>query len=130
VEFALVALMLATMLASFGDIANLVHVALIANNAAREGARAVVSYDPNWSSEVTSYLSGAGVPASQLSSGYPCVAAGTTASPPSSPSFPPATRGNPITVSVQLNVPISLPVIQTITGPSVTVIGNSTMEML
>jgi Flp pilus assembly protein TadG len=122
VEFALLVPMLALMLASFSDLSNVIGVALIVDNAAREGARAVVAYDTGWSGKVTGYLSAAGVsPANGEAVGAVSCA---TCSP-----FPPA-AGSEVTVSVPVTVTISMPIVQQILGATVTVTGSASMEML
>jgi Flp pilus assembly protein TadG len=129
IEFALVASLLAAILASFGDLSNLVYTSMVTNNAAREGARAASAGDSGWSARVTSYVSGAGIPLAELASGYPCITSGTSAGPPCSASFPPSTTGNPLTVSVRLTVPITFPIMRSVLGTTVSVTGKSTMEV-
>ncbi len=128
VEFAILVPVLALLLASLSDVSNLIGVALIVNNAAREGARAAIAYDSSWSAKVTDYLSGAGVTSAKGE------AVGTVTCAACSPFPPPA--GTTVEVHVPVTVSINMPILQNVVGTcsngkcTVVITGSATMEML
>lgn len=118
VEFAFIAPVLALFLGGIIEVGSFVQTAMLASNAAREGARYAALGDcAHAVSAPTAYM------ASAL--GGRNVSVGSVSLTPSS--CPPAI-GSSVKVSLPVTVTINMPVIKSIFGSSVTVTGSSTMQ--
>lgn len=122
VEFAFLAPVLALIAGGIIQLGSIAQTAVIASNAAREGARYASVSDPQAATMAATYLSDA------LGSRTDVTPGAITVTPPV-PTFGSAGVGNAITVSVPVTVTIGMPIMQNIFGASFQIDGSATMRV-
>lgn len=118
VEFAFVAPVLALVIGAVIQLGTLAQTAVIASNAAREGARYAAVSDSSAASKALAYLNGTLGTRTDVT--LPTLANITVSG---------ATVGSPVTVTVPVTVAVSMPVMSNIFGPNVQLNGVASMEV-
>jgi Flp pilus assembly protein TadG len=118
-EFAFVAPMLALLLGGIIEVGNLVQTAIVASNAAREGARYAAVRDTYAATAAVNYLTSALAGRTDVtlpSIGQVSITGG-------------AQVGDQVTVSLPVTVTFNMPVIQKVLGGSITLNGGAAMRV-
>lgn len=118
VEFAFLAPVLALVIGAVIQLGTLAQTAVVASNAAREGARYAAVSDSSAASKALAYLNGTVGTRTDLT--LPSLGSITVSG---------AAVGSPVTVTVPVTVAIRMPVMSNIFGSSVLLNGVATMQV-
>jgi Flp pilus assembly protein TadG len=118
VEFAFIMPVLALLVGAVIQLGTLAQTAIVASNAAREGARYAAVSDPSAASKALAYLNGTLGTRSDVS--MPPLGGITVSG---------STVGSPVTVTVPVTVAVQMPVMSKIFGPTIQLTGVAVMEV-